>query len=372
MTREEKLKQINDAVEYYVSSVDELDSIKAVSKKFGIGQETLSKYLKERNIPIKPQVHPKIGKSNKIETISDDLKALKGNMSNSQFKQHLINLAIDEYVNTSIYERSIQKLSDKYGVNRKTICKYLKERGVEITNTHNKVPFNESFFDMIDSEEKAYWLGFLYADGYISTKGHRIGLSLSVKDIGHLTKYGESLKYSKGMNITTTHQFGSKNIYNKSGEILQICSTVITNEHMWKALNEKGCVPNKSLILTFPDKSIFKDGSLIRHFIRGYVDGDGTIGVYPHSKTNPNLEASLLIMGTKPFLEGVQEALGIKGFLMQKSNCNELTYRLGYSTKKAEKVASILYENASIYLDRKYNIYTTKFAALKSGKNGEG
>lgn len=56
---------------------------------------------------------------------------------------------------------------------------------------------------------------------------------------------------------------------------------------------------------------------------------------------------------------------------MQKSNCNELTYRLGYSTLKAEKVADILYKDATIYLNRKYNIYTTKFAALKSGKNGE-
>lgn len=371
MTREEKLKQINNAVEYYKNSTDELDSIKVVSKKFGIGQETLSKYLKERNIPIRPQAHPKVGRSNKLETLSDELKSLQGNMTKTQFKQFLINLAIEEYVNTSIYDRSIPKLSDKYGLNRKTITKYLKERNVEITNTHNKVPFNETFFDSIDTEEKAYWLGFLYADGYISAKENRIGLSLSTKDIDHLAKYGKSLNYSKGMNITTTHQFGSKDIHNKNGEVLQMCSTVITNEHMWKALNEKGCVPNKSLILTFPDKSIFKDESLVRHFIRGYVDGDGTLGVYPHSKTNPNLEASLLIVGTKSFLEGVQKALGVQGFLMQKKNCNELTYRLGYSTSKAEKVAEFLYKDASIYLDRKYNIYTTKFAALKSGKNGE-
>lgn len=371
MSREEKLKQINDAVEYYKNSTNEMDSVKAVAKRFGIGQDTLSKYLKEKEITIRPQAHPKVGKSNKIETISDELKAQKGNMSNSQFKQYLINLAIEEYINTSIYERSVQKLSDKYGVNKKTIYRYLKERGVKITNVHNKIPFKEDFFDVIDSEEKAYWLGFLYADGYISSREYRIGLSLSTKDIDHLAKYGKSLDYSKGMNITTTHQFGSKDIYNKNGEILQMCSTVITNEHMWNALNEKGCVPNKSLILKFPDESIFKSIELIRHFIRGYVDGDGTIGVYPHSKTNPNLEASLLIVGTKPFLEGVQKYLGIQGFLMQKKNCNELTYRLGYSNSKAEKVAKMLYENASIYLDRKYNIYTTKFAALKSRKNGE-
>ena len=370
MTREEKLQIINKAVEYYKNSLDSNDTIKKVSKQFGIGQETLSKYLKKRGISIRPQVINS-SKSNKLETISDDLKSKQGNITKSQFKKYLINLAIEEYINTSIYERSIQKLSDKYGLNRKTICKYLKERGIEITNTHNKSPFNENFFDYIDSEEKAYWLGFLYADGYITTKDYRIGLSLSIKDINHLEKYGKSLNYSKGMNITTTHQFGSKNIYNKNGEILQMCSTVITNKHMWEALNSKGCMPNKSLILKFPEEAIFSSNGLIRHFIRGYVDADGTLGVYPHSKTNPNLEASLLIVGTKPFLEGIQKYLGINGFLMQKPNCNKLTYRLGYSTTKAEKVAEFLYKDSTIYLERKYNIYITKFAALKSGKNGE-
>jgi hypothetical protein len=66
----------------------------------------------------------------------------------------------------------------------------------------------------------------------------------------------------------------------------------------------------------------------------------------------------------------VEKYLG-KGFLMQKTNCSQKTYRLGYSTKKANKAAELLYSNAKIYLDRKYNIYINKFAALKSGKFGE-
>lgn len=368
MTKEEKIKQINNAVEYYKNSEE---TVKDVAIKFGIGQETLSKYLKLNNIKIR-KTHKSNSKSNKLDTISEELKNKQGNLSKTQFKKLLINLAIEEYINTSIYERSLQKLSDKYGLNRKTIAKYLNERGVEITNTHGKVPFNEHAFDSIDTEEKAYWLGFMYADGYITSKTNQVGLSLSIKDIDHLKKFNNFLNYSKGLNISETHQFGSKEKFNKNGEILQMVHTVITNEHLWNALNEKGCVPNKSLILTFPDKSIFKDESLIRHFIRGYVDGDGTLGVYPHSKSNPKLEESLLIVGTKPFLEGVQKYLGIDGFLMQKPNCNNLTYRLGYSTKKAQNVADILYKNSTIYLDRKYNIYSIKFAALKSGKNGEG
>ena len=91
MTREEKLQIINNAVEYYKNSTDPNDSIKKVSKQFGIGQETLSKYLKEKGIAIKPQIHNS-SKSSKLETISNELKSKQGNMSKSQFKQYLINL----------------------------------------------------------------------------------------------------------------------------------------------------------------------------------------------------------------------------------------------------------------------------------------
>jgi phage antirepressor YoqD-like protein len=93
MTRVEKLQIINNAVKYYKNSTDPNDSIKKVSKQFGIGQETLSKYLKEKKISIRPQAHNS-SKSNKLETISDELKSKQGNMSKSQFKQYLIDLAI--------------------------------------------------------------------------------------------------------------------------------------------------------------------------------------------------------------------------------------------------------------------------------------
>ena len=367
MTKEEKLKQINDAVEYYKNSTD---TITQVCNKFNITNGTLSKYLKLNNVQIR-KAKSNSSKSNKLENIDKELKDKQGTLTKTQFKKLLINLAIEEYVNTPIYDRNLGKLSDKYGLNRKTIVKYLNERNIEITNVRSKVPFNEHIFDSIDTEEKAYWLGFIFADGFITAKRHQVGLTLSIKDIDHLQKFNNFLNYSKGMNIRDSHQFGNKEKYNKSGELMQVVNTTIDNKNLWEALNSKGCVPNKSLILEFPDESIFSDISLIRHFIRGYFDGDGSLGVYQHSKTNNNLEASLMFVGTKPFLEKVQEHLGIKGFIMQKSNCGPLTYRLGYSTKKAEKVADILYKNASIYLNRKYNIYSSKFAALKSGKIGK-
>ena len=284
-------------------------------------------------------------------------------LSKSQQKRIIINQAVEEYIATPKLDKSVAKISAKYGINRKTLVKYLKERGVTIERNGSSSNFNWDFFHSIDSEEKAYWLGFLFADGYVSSRTNSVGLSISLKDIDHLKKYNQALNFSKGLNVTETHQFGTKDIHtNKNGETMYMVSTVISNKDLKQDLINCGCVPNKSLILEFPDESIFIESEkytkkqLILHFIRGYFDGDGTLGLYQHSKTNPNKEESLIFVGTKSFLQKVQEYLG-NGFLMQKSNCNENTYRLSYSTKKAYTAAKLMYDNSSVYLERKYNIY---------------
>lgn len=283
-------------------------------------------------------------------------------LSKSKQKQLIIDSAVEEYASLPLLDRSIKKISRKYGINYKTLTKYLKLRNIEINNYHNSCHFNYDFFDTIDTEEKAYWLGFMYADGYISSKRNYIGLGVALKDIDHLQKYNLALNYRKGLNVSQTHQFNSKELVNSKGEFLYTVRTLIKNKNLWEALNNKGCVPNKSLILQFPKEDIFIESDkyskndLILHFIRGYFDGDGTLGLYQHSKKNLNLEESLMFVGTKQFLTAIQKYLG-DGFLMQKSNCNKATYRLSYSTKKAFNAAKLMYENASIYLDRKYKIY---------------
>ena len=92
---------------------------------------------------------------------------------------------------------------------------------LDIKNNRNASDFNYRFFQQIDTEEKAYWLGFLFADGYVSSKGNFIGLNISLKDIDHLKKYNTTLNYSKGLSVSETHQFGNKdNHCNKKGEII--------------------------------------------------------------------------------------------------------------------------------------------------------
>lgn len=61
-----------------------------------------------------------------------------------------------------------------------------------------KYTFNEEIFDIIDNEEKAYWLGFLAADGYVDKQLSKFGIELSIKDHDYSKEFewcGWNLKY---------------------------------------------------------------------------------------------------------------------------------------------------------------------------------
>ena len=280
-------------------------------------------------------------------------------------KLKLINLAIEEYLDTPEELRSLTKLGEKYGVKRQTLSKHLKDRGYEVINYQNRVRLNETLFDKIDTEEKAYWLGFMYADGNISHTGNRIEVRLAIKDLDHLEKF------RKFLNLTTEIRTG---ICNGNG----FCHLAVRNKHMWNALDKLGCHPQKSLILTFPSLSIFSNTNLIRHFIRGYVDGDG--GLYTGRKLGKTcINTTLNMVGTKAFLEKVNKMFHNKGYIRNKTckNWENKAYSLTFSDLISRKIARILYQDATIYMDRKYNKYL-EFCRLeeessrrKSSKIGE-
>lgn len=77
--------------------------------------------------------------------------------------------AVEEYIDNYDNEPSLTKLAEKYKMSRGTISNRLKQLGYKVINHQNKLLFDETVFDCIDTEEKAYWLGFWYADGYIES-----------------------------------------------------------------------------------------------------------------------------------------------------------------------------------------------------------
>ena len=134
-------------------------------------------------------------------------------------------------------------------------------------------------------------------------------------------------------------------------KVFKRCRWVIANKHLWHTLNSYGCTPRKSLTLQFPDEAIFKSKDLIRHFIRGYWDGDGCLSWMDKEHKYPCIE----VVGTESFLYSIQKYLHIEYKLQTKKDSDAKQFSVGHH--KAFEITKYLYSNSKIYLDRKYKKY---------------
>ena len=97
-----------------------------------------------------------------------------------------------EYASSFI---GIREVSKKYNIQRQVLTGWLLAKGYTIENRRASKSFNIHFFDIIDTEEKAYWLGFLFADGAVTQYKHSydIELSLQIGDKEHVEKFAKYL-----------------------------------------------------------------------------------------------------------------------------------------------------------------------------------
>lgn len=267
--------------------------------------------------------------------------------------------ASDEFLNNPNINR--ESICIKYNINHETFSKYLKD--------YLHIPFEKrlkpqpcsNIFDSIDTEEKAYWLGFLFADGAVSSsplkdgkKNYNIELSLKIEDKEHLLKF---YKFSKA---TTKFVIDSYR-----------CRVTLNDKHLWETLVSYGCTPNKSLTLRFPS---FLGKAYIIPFIRGYFDGDGCISYTDMQHKHLCIQ----LLGTNEFLtilksfcpKEIQEL----NLHHNHNNIEEETMFFSTSHNKAVLFLHFIYDNAIIYLDRKYKRFAHYISnnINAESKNGEG
>lgn len=243
----------------------------------------------------------------------------------------------------TVQKISACKIAVSLNITVGTVYYHLKKNNIlrrKNSENNRKYQSDENFFQSIDSESKAYWLGFIYADGYIT--GPNLGITLSEKDKDHLEKFSKS--------INSTYPIHT---YLYSGYKDVLASRVIIKSNVLvNSLITHGCYYNKSLILRWPT-TIHQD--LVSHFVRGYMDGDGSICI---SKNKYGPSFKLRFEGTKEFLEGLMDYFKINLTLQKRNNDNKNSFTLdiGGNKKVLEKL-DILYKDATIFLDRKYERY---------------
>ena len=237
-----------------------------------------------------------------------------------------------------LHKNTIKKVLDEYNVNQRTAAQ-----------SHYKDNRKDDIFSVIDNEEKAYWLGFLAADGCVS--GNYIIITLKAEDKTHLEKFKKFLQADsiKIQDIQKWTNFEGE----KLDKFRYYSQFTIGCKRMAEDLKKHGIVENKTLVLqpplTIPEE-FYMD------WIRGYFDGDGSISF---SSSSNRWQSNCV--STKEVCQWMVERLDLKTSPYTESKYhNKNTYVIHFNGRLIlKKVFDKIYRNntATIYLDRKYKIY---------------
>lgn len=209
-----------------------------------------------------------------------------------------------------------------------------------------------SFFETIDTEEKAYVLGFICADGHIDANAYKLTITLQDSDFQLLELIRQAMRSTHPIK----RHIQKINPYTRTDNtILEQCSLSVNGKQLLLPLINMGLAGKKTYTL---DSSVIKyvPEHLIRHFLRGFFDGDGNVTW--GKKYSSGYKYIIQVAGNKDFLLGTFQ----KYF---PSNCSLYKYKTSrqcYTWKLTDKrrvleFLNYLYSNSNIYLDRKYKIY---------------
>lgn len=233
--------------------------------------------------------------------------------------------------------------------NSAIIAKIMRQNGIKARSDREQAlrfHCNSHYFDEIDTPEKAYWFGFLCADGYI-TRPHSLGISIHTNDREHLEQFRNDIAYDGHISNYTVNKGGYTNTpYSR---------ILISDPHLTEALINHGCIKHKSLQLQFPtEEHVPKD--LQWHFVRGYFDGDGSLTYLSHN------QHKLSITSTQEMLTGILNLWGVSHLKLYRKpqhkerDINSYSLCVG-GNQQVYRILQSLYQDATRYLLRKYQKY---------------
>ncbi len=228
---------------------------------------------------------------------------------------------------------NITNLHLKYGFDQKNISERLKENGIEVKNECNykyNSTIKHDYFEKIDNQNKAYVLGMMYSDGNVRKNRNMLQLCLQKRDV-------EILDFIKSEISPITKVYTDRENY------LRIA---LSSKKLKEDIIKLGCIPDKTHFLTFPtEQQVPKE--LLPHFIRGYFDGDGSVGRHTISFTGKD---TFLLEIHKYF----ELEKSIRFYIRHPERNNNISTSF-YTGKQMYKITRIIYKDANFFLKRKFN-----------------
>ena len=237
------------------------------------------------------------------------------------------------------------KLAKKYNVVSTTIYNILKRKEIPIrsySQVNRIYLLNENYFEKINNKNKAYWLGFCFADGYLYKKKY-LNITLSGKDEIFLNKFKNALNSSYPIKYIGQNKGGYTSKYGRvSLKIFckKLCEDLIQNGYLQKYIH----IPKKIPYY------------LLNHFIRGFFDGDGSISIRNRCNLKrPELDISLY--GSESFINDLKEKLPF--YCNNKIIKRKGTFSMSMGNSTALKFLNWIYKDSdsSIRMKRKYKKY---------------
>lgn len=263
-------------------------------------------------------------------------------------RQHITTQRCDESQTLGMIEAYLQGLSAKKAAQKfgfkdhKTCHAALRRMGIpleERTGRNRKYQFDEHFFESIDNEYKAYWLGFIAADGSINK--YVLSFHLGIIDKDHLKKFIDDISGTQKVTELTRKNKG------------QFAVTNVSSKIMITSLEKYSIIPHKSKTL----KPWNGESSLMRYYWRGVFDGDGSLCKTQTGEWCMNCVGNQEMMNA--FLRYAQEVCGTQTHVNPHGPSWSFVINGRYMI---EKLMHHLYEDSQVFLTRKYELAQQLFA----------
>lgn len=263
-----------------------------------------------------------------------------------KFSSKEVQLIIDTYLSGF----NTIKTSEKLNIPVYQVRLILKNNKIKIREEdwkgNKKYAFDKNYFKKINTTDKAYFLGLLYADG--CTSNQTLSISLQERDRAILEKFNHYLRYNKELDLKKY----------KDGTYDSQPKLTLYSKKLTQDLHKLGCIAAKSLILKFPTEAQVPS-YLLRHFIRGYFDGDGCLYFNKQRR-----HCSWYIISTKEFCESVKSVIFkelnivcVVSKAKNNNNSNTFICRVSSRDNVLNIMEWIYKDKQNLFIDRKFLKY---------------